>query len=164
MKKTIFSTALLTVLLLAGCASLPQAEEQIALPELTIGTAVDAPYFCMGEDGEYTGLDKDTAVEACRRMGYSPAFKVFTWGEQDALLADGTLDCVWECFAMNFEMKTELVHTHVVGSPLHLRQVIQNVLSYAVKFTAASTHPAVNWILTERHCSWNLSAQIPASV
>lgn len=31
MKKTIFSTALLTVLLLAGCASLPQAEEQIAL-------------------------------------------------------------------------------------------------------------------------------------
>lgn len=101
MKKTIFSTALLTVLLLAGCASLPQAEEQVALPELTIGTAVDAPYFYMGEDGEYTGLDKDIAVEACRRMGYSPAFKVFTWGEQDALLADGTLDCVWECFAMN---------------------------------------------------------------
>ncbi len=65
---------------------------------------------------------------------------------------------------VHFEMKTELVHTHVVGSPLHLRQVIQNVLSYAVKFTAASTHTAVNWILTERHCSWNLSAQIPASV
>ena len=32
---------------------------------------------------------------------------------------------------------TGLVHTHVVGSPVHLRQVMQNVLSNAVKFTPA---------------------------
>lgn len=29
---------------------------------------------------------------------------------------------------------SELVHTHVIGSPLHFRQVIQNVMSNAVKF------------------------------
>ena len=32
---------------------------------------------------------------------------------------------------------TGLVHTHVVGSPVHLRQVMQNILSNAVKFTPA---------------------------
>ena len=31
----------------------------------------------------------------------------------------------------------ELIHTQVVGSPLHLRQVLQNILSNAVKFTPA---------------------------
>ena len=29
---------------------------------------------------------------------------------------------------------TDIVHTHVIGSPLHFRQVIQNVMSNAVKF------------------------------
>lgn len=41
---------------------------------------------------------------------------------------------------VHFEMKTELVHTHVVGSPLHLRQVIQNVLSYA---SSSRQHPRI---------------------
>lgn len=34
----------------------------------------------------------------------------------------------------------ELVHTQVIGSPLHLRQVLQNILSNAVKFTMSGGH------------------------
>lgn len=35
---------------------------------------------------------------------------------------------------------SELIHTHVIGSPLHFRQVIQNVMSNAVKFNRTDGH------------------------
>lgn len=33
--------------------------------------------------------------------------------------------------------RSEIVHDHVIGSPLHLRQVLQNIMSNAVKFNRA---------------------------
>lgn len=39
---------------------------------------------------------------------------------------------------------SELVHTHVIGSPLHFRQVIQNVMSNAVKFNRTGGRIKVN--------------------
>lgn len=37
---------------------------------------------------------------------------------------------------VSFEVENQnIVHRHVIGSPLHLRQVIQNIMSNAVKFT-----------------------------
>ena len=41
--------------------------------------------------------------------------------------------------AFSMELQ-ELVHTQVIGSPLHLRQVLQNILSNAVKFTMSGGH------------------------
>lgn len=70
-----------------------------SLPVLKIGSAVFAPYFYMGEDGEYTGIDKEIAEEACKRMGYQPEFVSFTWGEQDEMLKEGKIDCIWSCFS-----------------------------------------------------------------
>lgn len=106
MKKTLFSAALLTVtaLLFAACAAAPQtaADETAAdLPVLRIGSAIDAPYFYMGEDGQYTGLDKAIADEACRRLGWTPEYTTFTWGNQNALLTSGAVDCIWDSYAMN---------------------------------------------------------------
>ncbi len=104
MKKHITNLILLAAALgLTACAAQPQttAEAEQDLPVLKIGSAVDAPYFYMGEDGSYIGIDKEIADEACRRMAYAPEFVVFTWGEENAILADGTVDCVWDSFAMN---------------------------------------------------------------
>lgn len=98
--------ALLAALgLLAGCAQAPQGAANASttdeLPQLVIGTTIDDPYYYMGENGEYIGIDKELADEACRRMGYTPVYCVFTWGEQDSLLNSGAVDCIWESFAMN---------------------------------------------------------------
>ena len=95
-------TILAAAVCLAACAAQPEAAaETTPLLELKIGSAIDMPYFYMGEDGKYTGIDKEIATEACRRMGYTPVFTTFVWGEQDDLLQSGTVDCIWDCFAMN---------------------------------------------------------------
>ena len=44
-----------------------------------------------------------------------------------------------------------LAHTHVVGSPVHLRQVMQNILSNAVKFTPAGG--SIHVTCRERGCT-----------
>ena len=90
------------VLLLTACGqAVSNAEEPSALPELKIATANDTPYFYRGDDGQYTGIDKEIADEACRRLGYEPVYTVITWGQQHEVLASGAVDCAWDCFAMN---------------------------------------------------------------
>lgn len=92
-------------LLLTSCTgrreTVPQTEKTAALKELKIGSAIFAPYFYVAEDGSYTGVDLEIAREACRRIGYAPVFTEITWGEQDVVLDDGTVDCIWSSFAMN---------------------------------------------------------------
>ena len=102
LKHTLCAAVAAAALLLSACAAAPaDTVADNALPTLKIGSSIDEPYFYVGEDGAYIGIDKEIAVEACRRMGYTPEFTVFTWGNQDALLADGTVDCIWDSFAMN---------------------------------------------------------------
>lgn len=103
MKKSTLPAALLAaLLLLAGCSTQPKSVAAAEIqPILHIGTAIDDPYFYMGEDGEYTGLDKEIADEACRRLGVVPMYDVVTWSDRDELLENGEVDCFWECFAMN---------------------------------------------------------------
>lgn len=92
------------VVLLNSCTERENSSKQETfdsnLPVLKIGSASFAPYFYMGEDGEYTGVDKEIAEEACRRIGYRPEFVTFTWGEQEELLEEKKIDCVWSCFSM----------------------------------------------------------------
>ena len=48
---------------------------------------------------------------------------------------------------------SELHHTHVIGSPLHLRQILQNLLSNAVKFTPAGG--SIHAVCREKSCDEN---------
>lgn len=108
MKKRFYLyTGVLTVtaaLLLMACAGQKETVSQpktSSLKELKIGSSIFAPYFYVAEDGSYTGVDLEIAQEACRRIGYAPVFTEITWGEQDLVLDDGTVDCIWSSFAMN---------------------------------------------------------------
>lgn len=56
----------------------------------------------------------------------------------------------------------EIVHTHVIGSPLHLRQVIQNIMSNAVKFTNDGGEISVSFqekTLKEDHMIFEFTCQ-----
>ena len=87
-------------LILAGCAAQDPQPRQEDMPELKIGLSRYEPYAYIGEDGAYTGADVDLAREACRRMGYAPVFVEIDWEQRDAALADGTVDCIWNCYSM----------------------------------------------------------------
>lgn len=94
---------LVAVGLLTACAPSEVSADEYDrnLPELKIGSDLYAPYFYVGEDGNYTGVDKEIASEACRRLGYRPVFIEIVWGEQDHLLQSGEIDCIWCSFSMN---------------------------------------------------------------
>lgn len=96
--------AVCTTLLLISCGMHPEqkaeaTEEQQTV--LTIGSPIFAPYFFVGEDGNYTGADKEIAEEAFRRLGCEITFQEIIWGERNQLLRNGEVDCVWGCFVMN---------------------------------------------------------------
>lgn len=92
--------AALISLAASGCSGVeePVSEE---LPELMIGCDTYAPYSFIDENGDFSGLDIELAQEACRRIGYAPSFTRVIWDEKDALLAEGSIDCLWSCFSMN---------------------------------------------------------------
>lgn len=96
--------AVCTTLLLISCERSQKqksesTEEQQTV--LTIGSPIFAPYFFVGEDGNYTGADKEIAEEAFRRIGCAITFQEIIWGERNQLLRNGEVDCVWGCFVMN---------------------------------------------------------------
>lgn len=99
-KIRIAAQCLTAALLLSACAQQPTAAAAAPLPELKIGSAVSAPYFYIGRDGSYTGVDKDIADEACARLGYTPVYVELVWGEESNYLSSGTVDCFWSCFSM----------------------------------------------------------------
>ena len=91
-------------LLLTSCAGRRDTvlqTETASLKELKIGSSVFAPYFYVAEDGSYSGVDVEIAQEACSRMGYTPVFTEITWGEQDLVLDNGTVDCIWSNYSMD---------------------------------------------------------------
>ena len=103
MRRRTFLGLLPACLFLCACTrtgTSVQEAETAQLPVLHIGTSIFAPYFYVGEDGSYAGVDHDIAVEACARMGYTPDFTVIDWGDRDEVLASGRIDCVWNCFIM----------------------------------------------------------------
>ena len=77
------------------------SEQQDKLPVLTIGSSSYNPYFYIDDNGDYSGIDKEIAEEACRRMKYKARFKEVSWGEQSSKLNNGSIDCIWGGFAMN---------------------------------------------------------------
>lgn len=98
------AAALCVACALCACAvggAADDEEPDEAAPTITIGADVLEPFFYVGRDGEYQGIDADIAREACRRAGLKLQFVDVSWSERDARLADGTVDCIWSGFAIN---------------------------------------------------------------
>lgn len=58
------------------------------------------PYGFIGEDGSYTGLDLDLAAEVADRNGWQIELNPIDWDAKDALLGQGTVNCIWNGFTM----------------------------------------------------------------
>lgn len=103
MKKQLIAlifTALI-IFTLFGCNQTEGERHTSELPVLKIGCDEYEPYNFTDESGRRVGADASIAKEACRRMGYKPEFISIKWDEKDALLENGKIDCIWNCYSMN---------------------------------------------------------------
>lgn len=58
------------------------------------------PYGFIGDDGQYTGLDLDLAKAVAEKNGWEYEFMPIDWDAKDALLEQGTVNCIWNGFTM----------------------------------------------------------------
>lgn len=77
------------------------ANDNSSSNKITVGSPIFAPYFYVGQDGQFTGADEEIAKEAFKRMGIDAVFEDMVWGERDRLLESGAIDCIWGCFVMD---------------------------------------------------------------
>ncbi len=99
----------LSALLLAGCAGAPasdkKAEDKAPAQEekTTLVVGLDnayPPYGFVGDDGNLTGFDIDLATEVAERNGWDLKLEAIDWDAKDALLNQGTINCIWNGFTM----------------------------------------------------------------
>ncbi len=88
----------LCVVMISGCAERPAEPDN--RPVIVIGSDKYPPFFFMDEDGVFSGIDVELAVEAFGRAGYKAEFVNIEWTEKDTLLAEGKVDCLWGSFSM----------------------------------------------------------------
>ena len=68
---------------------------------LTVGfDSAYPPYGFIGDDGSYTGFDLDLAQEVCNRNGWTFKAEPIDWDAKDALLGQGSINCIWNGFTM----------------------------------------------------------------
>lgn len=89
--------------LLGGCGASGENDtaQEDDLPVITVGCDDYAPFSYVDADGNMTGIDVELARAAFQRMGYQADCVIINWEEKKALLADGTIDCVWSSFTMD---------------------------------------------------------------
>ncbi|MEY8459676.1 transporter substrate-binding domain-containing protein [Eggerthellaceae bacterium 24-137] len=107
---TVVASLALGAALLAGCsgASDTAADGNAAdnatnsdTPTLTVGfDAAYPPYGFLGDDGSYVGFDLDLAAEVAERNGWNLQLEPIDWDAKDALLNQGTINCIWNGFTM----------------------------------------------------------------
>ena len=111
MKALIVAAAALSLsaLLLAGCGGAPandkKAEDKAPAKEekTTLVVGLDnayPPYGFIGDDGNLTGFDIDLATEVAERNGWDLELEAIDWDAKDALLNQGTINCIWNGFTM----------------------------------------------------------------
>lgn len=71
-----------------------------AQQNLIFGADIYAPYFFLDDEGKFTGIDHDLIVEACKRLGYSPVFRIIKWADKNELLDRAEIDAIISCFTM----------------------------------------------------------------
>lgn len=94
--------AVALLLLLCGCQkSLPAAELSPSMTQVVVGIDNEyEPYTYEDDEGNFVGLDIELSTEAFRRMGYSVTYLPINWGEKNAYLDRGEIDCIWSCYTM----------------------------------------------------------------
>ena len=94
---------------LAGCSSgSSSSSSSSAAPadtgevtKLTVGFDNSyPPYGYIGDDGEYTGFDLDLAERVAGENGWEIELMPIDWDAKDALLNQGTVNCIWNGFTM----------------------------------------------------------------
>ena len=100
----------LSALLLAGCSGGTAADDKKAddkapaqEEKTTLIVGLDnayPPYGFVGDDGNLTGFDIDLATEVANRNDWSIELMPIDWDAKDALLGQGTVNCIWNGFTM----------------------------------------------------------------
>lgn len=94
----------MSMLLMAGCSSEDKAADSAAGDDaFTLVVGFDnsyPPYGFIGDDGKETGFDLDLAAEVCERNGWEFQAEAIDWDAKDALLGQGTINCIWNGFTM----------------------------------------------------------------
>lgn len=100
----------LSALLLAGCSGGTAADDKKAEDKApaqeektTLVVGLDnayPPYGFVGDDGNLTGFDIDLATEVAKRNGWNLELEAIDWDAKDALLGQGTINCIWNGFTM----------------------------------------------------------------
>ncbi len=102
--------------LLAGCAGGSESNEN----KLIVGLDnAYPPYGFVGDDGELTGFDIDLATEVAARNGWELQLEAIDWDAKDALLNQGTINCIWNGFTMegregDYEFSKPYMHNEQV--------------------------------------------------
>lgn len=86
---------------LSACTDKAQETEAFPNGTLLIGSDIYSPYFYLGDDGSFTGIDVEIATEACRRLGMKAEFQQISWQNKEEYLEEGAIDCLWGSFSMN---------------------------------------------------------------
>lgn len=97
--------------LLAGCSGSNDAADNGAADNgaaansdaTTLVVGLDnayPPYGFIGDDGNLTGFDIDLATEVAERNGWGLELEAIDWDAKDALLNQGTINCIWNGFTM----------------------------------------------------------------
>ena len=97
---------------LAGCSSSSSSSSAASASsgepvEFVVGFDSEyPPYGYVGDDGEYTGVDLDLAMEVCARNGWEFKAEPIDWDAKDALIDAGTITCIWNGFTVTEERKS----------------------------------------------------------
>ncbi len=99
-KRTFLLAVLLAAVLLFGCAVSAAGSENNGTQKIVVGMSDYTPYSDFDTIEAPIAIDVELAQEAFCRMGYQVEVVLIDWDQRDALLADGTIDCIWDCFTM----------------------------------------------------------------
>lgn len=138
------------VLLISGCSVTTQksTSSQENMLEIIIGSDDFPPFNYSDENGEPAGIDVDIANEALGRLGYKPVFTKIVWDDKDKDLENKDFDInrllheireviekqVYERGISLSEKEYNLKYRYLNGSPVHLKRILMNIISNAVKY------------------------------
>ena len=68
---------------------------------MTIGYTLYEPMNYKDADGKLIGFDTELAEAVCKKLGYTPVFKLIDWNNKYVDVNAGTIDCIWNGFTAN---------------------------------------------------------------
>ncbi len=85
----------------SSSSSAATADDSADITKLVVGFDNSyPPYGFIGDNGEYTGLDLDLAQKVAEINGWEFEAMAIDWDAKDALLGQGTVNCIWNGFTM----------------------------------------------------------------